>query len=1624
MLQICTFRQHYYINFSSTELPMRHGSLQSKQSRASQIFIQLVLLFAAQFLIRVVNLASCPQAQFPMVIGGVRDTIRPNSINYNAATNALALAGKSQDFTMREDRSASDNPGSYSFIYYFKVNPLVQKWAKASTGTDEEFADVVFSADGQYLIVEQVTNQMYLILDALGNLVNAVSFTYTAYYESFHLHNALISSDRQVFLQNRFKNTTTNQYSIYLMRFPMTINAVQPTFILQMNYWSWDTYQIALEFTPNEANLWSIIHEDYEAYLLIQYLSARTGAVIGTPFFFYWTIDYLTVFLKVKNFPSIGDLMVTAICDDYGDYAALITAKLESGSMVYKSYFAGGVWEFIGYQDYFLDLQIRTETNYLVLLSIDDQIVYLGSFDTSSTTVTLTFTEVLYYITNLYTVGAFYGDSLFYFVHASEYVKYTQYGSLSHVATQQSLIFSTNDQTQSHQTVYVDSSPHVINLISFASATKSWKFNNVTSMFSLTKPSVSIANIRSAISYCICQTENIYLTIKQIVNDCDGWQQLTLSDGSILPSNMDFYNTSFLLVLRPMGIIGSLKFNIVKTYTSDGSTDIKEIELIGLEDGCLKLKNSSALQPIFVPLNSVYQYQISAFENNSTADVFIQKDSSSTETWFAVTGQKLVFSSTSFLDLGLHTVKFNLYDHIKKSGTYSLTLTITNSAPVFRYGGPEKFLSFPYKVKKIISFTDLYDAEGHPITITLSSTPFVILLSGNAGLQVYCEDSSKIQIPQTFSITLTDPQPLSTSYTFSIIFTNVAPKFSGSTPFSTLKKIQVNQVISFPLPTIEDDQDPSLVKVENYLPSFIEFSDGVYTIAPKTREHVGKFKFSIELKDDLLSTKYDYECQVTNEPPVLSGEIVDQYALLNNETIYQLPKIDDHEGMPVIITPTYDGETNTPKWAKFIWDTFTFYPTKQSEVGNHTIEISYTENIIVKPKKASFKVIIVSDIAQIIKEDNKTTTIKQPTIIDQVSTKIFAKFQIQSITKTSLLQLKFISAKAKDHLVELIDSSNMVIRIASKNNEAVQYTITNIIKEAGRIDLRLIFSDPLTLSNGITPDVLEVYFNDTIQFSDQGTKVTLPSGTAKQIDIPTQMNDRSIGIGNAIIQGMSGLVFAAIPGGVALNFFLQVDLIQQCIRSMFIQYIWSLLNDLSFLTILTLVSMNVPGIVQMIQNVMLNFIYLDILKTDQWFIPLVFGVEDEEDTDGGLNSFLEQNGFSSVNSIKNLQSSFIYVIVIFLLYSVMMFFILIGDHVPRFQKLAESMDRKLVWNYPIRFFIQQYSPFFFASLLNLYGLRFSDTNFGYILGSVITPIIFIWLAGGTSLIFTAIFIHRDCLDTVEFRSLYGSAIEGLKIPPHSNFAPYFNILYILRWTLTGLIMICLRDYPGLQLQSLFMISIFQQLFNILVQPYEERIENLMNFINEVFVSAYMLILFILTEFSTSEEDEGLTNETRQFLGWALLTVVFLSIFANLTKLAVIIFIGLRKRCQRMTAKVIDTQLQMQTELYEPPKVKNRPKLLPTIREEVKEFDDDDEEDEFDKQFVNPFNKSASGKKKKSKRRSKNRSLVDNGICYTEKYDGPRYQNNVQKVQIGQSAQSNRASNVGMWEKYKSQRKLQ
>jgi len=60
---------------------------------------------------------------------------------------------------------------------------------------------------------------------------------------------------------------------------------------------------------------------------------------------------------------------------------------------------------------------------------------------------------------------------------------------------------------------------------------------------------------------------------------------------------------------------------------------------------------------------------------------------------------------------------------------------------------------------------------------------------------------------------------------------------------------------------------------------------------------------------------------------------------------------------------------------------------------------------------------------------------------------------------------------------------------------------------------------------------------------------------------------------------------------------------------------------------------------------------MDLLQTDRWLAPLIFvesnAETDEEDKDGdnALNQYFDENGFSTKVLIKNLGSTFVYMVI-------------------------------------------------------------------------------------------------------------------------------------------------------------------------------------------------------------------------------------------------------------------------------------------------------------------------------------------------------------------------------------------
>jgi len=82
--------------------------------------------------------------------------------------------------------------------------------------------------------------------------------------------------------------------------------------------------------------------------------------------------------------------------------------------------------------------------------------------------------------------------------------------------------------------------------------------------------------------------------------------------------------------------------------------------------------------------------------------------------------------------------------------------------------------------------------------------------------------------------------------------------------------------------------------------------------------------------------------------------------------------------------------------------------------------------------------------------------------------------------------------------------------------------------------------------------------------------------------------------------------------------------------------------------------MSVPGIATLINSVMLNLIYVDILQTERWLTKWFFDDSQITEQDNPLNAYFEENGFNSLSSIKNFGSTLVYLAILLLVYFVML----------------------------------------------------------------------------------------------------------------------------------------------------------------------------------------------------------------------------------------------------------------------------------------------------------------------------------------------------------------------------------
>ena len=94
------------------------------------------------------------------------------------------------------------------------------------------------------------------------------------------------------------------------------------------------------------------------------------------------------------------------------------------------------------------------------------------------------------------------------------------------------------------------------------------------------------------------------------------------------------------------------------------------------------------------------------------------------------------------------------------------------------------------------------------------------------------------------------------------------------------------------------------------------------------------------------------------------------------------------------------------------------------------------------------------------------------------------------------------------------------------------------------------------------------------------------------------------------------------------------------------QYLWGFLDGISLITVLSLISVSVPGLANEINMYLLNLAQLNLIPANE-LTDIVFNFDDYDDNP--LNGNFNLVGFGETNSIRNLGSTFPYMIFLWLL---------------------------------------------------------------------------------------------------------------------------------------------------------------------------------------------------------------------------------------------------------------------------------------------------------------------------------------------------------------------------------------
>ncbi|TNV86678.1 hypothetical protein FGO68_gene17579 [Halteria grandinella] len=484
------------------------------------------------------------------------------------------------------------------------------------------------------------------------------------------------------------------------------------------------------------------------------------------------------------------------------------------------------------------------------------------------------------------------------------------------------------------------------------------------------------------------------------------------------------------------------------------------------------------------------------------------------------------------------------------------------------------------------------------------------------------------------------------------------------------------------------------------------------------------------------------------------------------------------------------------------------------------------------------------------------------------------KMGIKSVDRQGQIVLKIQQCSKSQEIAQQLTKKDLEVTIINKAK--VNFEL-NADGDLLKLDLKL---NGLSVSNSQELDLVRVKLLSDITFADPTTQSTLPSKLYAESLLPPLLSPSQQATLQKLQQAQQSVGLAMLPISFAVSF----------IMSFFIQFLFSLLNDLSPLMLLSLIPIYAPGLAQPIQSIVLSLIQLDLLQTDKWLPQLLF-TQSELDTDSALNECFGMGGYQSRQSIVNAGSGVVYMGVIAGAFGVMG-----GARVCGWQKVHRGMRKWLGWNVVIRYVMQQYPALMMAASINTQGMKWESAAFkacavfacAVLAGSVVVFVVFKRLIRVSTQDRVMRFEGGEREEVV---SKCNTLTDGLNL--NTTLGRHWNLIFLLRQFSMVFILVFLRDHPTFQLILIHLHQLSLQSAIIHSSPLHSPLENRVSLFNELMVSLYLYTLQSLLAHSSL--DQSSESDTRPALGWLLLSLLAVTILVNIGKTGFLVFEQCRKR---------------------------------------------------------------------------------------------------------------------------------